>query len=380
MASQDATRSRNVRPRAVGLAMILLIALPLTGSSAHAREQAEVGMSQTGYYTNTQDPSQVSGEAIADVLCQVPSPDPRTCLDPGGVVGATPGWPRNDNYLYVARIGGEDDAYGYATVDLFAVPFGATILGLDYEFQVEAEGDTGTLNFDPEDPHVMLCLVTEDWVGADGGPWDDRPSHDCGVSAGIELVDDEVRQEDDPQTGTDRDRRVITYRADLMPMAAEWGEGSPNYGVAFVPDEDAPDNWQVAVRSPFIAEDAMRAFVEFDPPEPIELDLDLDDEPREPVTSPRFVDEFVEEDPPPATTRPFRVERDEPEPQTRRVRRALPESDPHTPWWVWLVLPLGVGTLATVGRGLAAPAPVEHTRIGPVSRLLRKKGPTEGGD
>ncbi len=362
--------------RILACSIAFLIVLAPAGP-AHAQEEAESGATQTGYYTQTQDPTKVAGAPIADVLCEVPSPDPRTCLNPALIIGATPGWPRQDNYVYTARIAGDDDTYGYAIPDLFVVPFGATILALEFEFQVEAHEDVGTLDpeFDPDNPHIRLCLVTEEWVGIDSGPWEERPDHDCAVEAAIEKIGEEVRSEPDPRTEVERDRDIVIYKADLMPMAAVWATDTPNNGIAFVPTTDAPDNYQIAVRTSAQAPDAMVTRVTFDPP-PTQV---LDAPPLASFDDPGFDTTF--EDVPSGgstttVTQPetgaFQVPEQEEGPA--QVRRALGTPEPRTPWWVWTVFPLGIAVMGTLGRGLTTTAPLATAgRLGPVGRLMERR-------
>lgn len=364
------------------LAPMLILLLPASRATA---EVASASISEAGYYTRTEDPTRTGGAAAAGVACQVPSPDPRTCLNPGQITGGTPGYPRKDNYVYVARFNGADDAYGFAKIDLTSIPFDAVVKDVGFEFQVEASAETGTVGFNAEEPGIRLCLVTSDWAGADAGPFDSRPSTDCAATAGIKKIGHGTRTEFDPSQNRERTRDILIYRADLLPMAAEWAKGRENYGVAFLPAPGAPANFQAAIRGPGVAPDAMTAAITFEGgSSPLdELIAAAEAELAAGDSGTAFGDSSLAGDAvslgsagDSAPTFSVAAPKEEPRGLSGvRVARSIGR----TPWWVWLALPLGLGTLYMLALGVTAAAPVEASarRAGPVSKLMERR-PTRG--
>ena len=180
-----------LRGGVVGLGLALV--LPLGGGAI--AETATLQPSPTGYYTKTQDPFRTVGAPVGEAACSVPSPDPRTCLNPGQLTGGTPGYPRQDNYVYVATINGDDDSHGVIGVPLFSVPPGSKITSLFLDYFVENEASAGTIQFDPDSPAMQFCLNTEGFAGQDSAPYESRPDTDCGTQATPKKVKEEERTE-----------------------------------------------------------------------------------------------------------------------------------------------------------------------------------------
>src|SRR5687767_13881157 len=86
--------------RGAVVGFVLAAVLPFAPDAGAAN--AELQPNPTGYYTKTQDPFKTISGPLRDSLCGLPSPDPRTCVDPSQLTGGTPGYPRKDNYIYVA--------------------------------------------------------------------------------------------------------------------------------------------------------------------------------------------------------------------------------------------------------------------------------------
>lgn len=326
------------------------------------------GVAQTGWFTRTQDPTKTAGQEGTTATCLIP-PNPSLpaggghCLNVGAITGGTPGYPRKDNYLYVARINSQDDAHAFVEIDLSGIPFGAVVRGMSFEFQVENETDVGTINVDVNRPGVRACLVITEWVGGESGNWDFKPSTDCTVTAAVAKLKEETRQEPDPSSGANRPRRVVTYGIDLLPMAAVWAEDKPNYGIAFQPTTDAGGNYQVAFRTPSgIAPDAMVARVTYDPPEEPEFGDSGDFESGLPSFG-----GFTTGGAPVPGTGAFSVE-----PPARAAAPVRAVSNPVTPWWVWLILPVGLAGLAAIARAAVADVVIED-RVGPVTRLMQQR-------
>jgi hypothetical protein len=317
---------------------------------ALAQNSTKATVSQTSYYTRTQDPTRAAGGV-------------------GLVTGSTPGWPRKDNYLYVARIAVEDDSYAYVNFDLTSLPFGARITSMTFKFRIENEADVGTAGFDPNKPGLKLCLVTSDWVGGEAGAFEKKPESDCGVTTGVTLLGEETRSEPDPSGGPDRQRKLVNYSADLMPMAANWGSDKPNYGISFQPAaaKEEAHTFQVALRTPGAAggidPEAMVAEISYESGGEEFSSSFFGD-----VGSPSFGSISggdVGYSPPESgafSTAPS------PGPEAK----AAGEAGPKTPWWVWSIVPILLGGLALLARIATADVAISR-RVGPMTRLLGRR-------
>ncbi len=357
--------SRRIRiARAALVGVVLMLVLPVGGSTDAA--EATLQPSPTGYYTATQDPFKTISAPVGEALCSVPSPDPRTCLNPAQLTGGTPGYPRRDNYGYVATLLGNEDADTVVGVPLFSIPLGATINSLVLDFFVENEPNAGTLNFTPEEPHMQLCLIKEGWAGQDGAAIEARPDTDCGVNAEPKYVKSEERSEM-TEEGVPQDVTLELYTVDLMPMANAWANGQENNGVMIRPTADAPTVFEAAIRTPGIAPDGMTIKVSYDAPAPTPL------APAAPTeNAPTFGDNDAPaaEEPEPS----FEVPEASP-PAEDEVVAAPVNTKVTTPWWTFLALPFGLAMLAALGRGTAAEASgATESRAGPVSKLMNRGG------
>lgn len=323
-----------------------------------AQQQATVVLAQSGYFTKTIDPTKTAGGEVEGVIG----------VNPSGVTGGTPGWPRRDNYVYVARINGDDDAHGFVSLDLFALPFGAVVHSMLFDFEVENEEEAGTAFLNVENPGIRLCLVTTDWAAGDAGPWEQKPETDCSVTAGVtKLEERQVTQPD--QQGTDQVRNVVVYRADILPMATEWGKDRANYGFSFEPTVDAPTNFQVAIRTPSgVAPEAMVGRVGYDAPED-----DFESFPSDLATGSFGFAESSALGPTEPIGGAFTVAPPEPGGPVR----TLPVSSPVTPWWVWSIFPLGLVGLVFLARAATAEVSVA-SRVGPVTRLMQRRAAGRG--
>lgn len=316
-----------------------------------------------GYFTQTQDPFRTAGGQAGSVLCALPSPDPRTCVNPAQVTGGTPGFPRKDNYLYVAQVNGNTDAIGVSDVPLFTLPLGSEITEIKMRFQVENDPEVGTVGFVSTNPGIEVCLATEGFAGQDAGPYDGRPATDCAISSLPKFVSTKGE--------------IITYEVDLAPMAAAWASGRENFGVVFLPEPMAPDTFEAAIQSPAINSTGIVINVTFTPgagfaDEPFTVDETALGESFAfgPSTSDASFGDgaamvSVGSSGGTPRTSALKSGRDS---APRRARN---------PWWIFASIPIGLGVLGAMARGVTSP--IQETlveRSGPVSRLMNRRTST----
>ncbi|MEX0875597.1 MAG: hypothetical protein WD646_14280 [Actinomycetota bacterium] len=342
------------------VAGLILVTFLSFGGPKAAGAQETLRPSPTGYFTRTQDPLITAGSALGVAACALGVPE--VCLDPSAIVGGSPVYIREDNYVYVARILGNDDAVGTIGVPLFSVPLGSKIQSLALEFAVDDMLDVGTLLFTPDNPGLMFCLVKDGWAGEDGALWDTQPPRDCSVQSQPVKLREEQLQETTGE-GVPRVTTLVRYRVDLMPMARAWAAGQLNNGIMAVPTPDAPDTFEVAFRPP--AGGGMTIKVTYDPPPPLAAAPAPDAfDTTEPAAPASFGGDAA---PPAEPAPPFTVAEPETEP-----RRAAAKTG--TPWWVYLALPIGFAVLAGMSRGVAQPIRTDQrTKRGPVGRLMERR-------
>jgi len=340
------------------VAGLILAAFVSVGSPSASGAQESIRPQPTGYFTRTQDPLVTAGTTLGTVLCSLGVPD--VCLDPSAIIGTSPVSIRADNYVYVARLVGTDDAVGLIGVPLFSLPFGSEVNSLSLEFHVDNMLDVGTFLFTPDDPGLQFCLATEGSAGEDGAPWDAQPTHDCSVQARPVKVSEQQLQETTGE-GVPRVTTLVKYRVDLMPMARAWAAGKENNGVMVLPAPDAPNTFEAAIRP--ARDNGMVVRVDYDAPPPLAAAPDAFG-----TTQPAAQTSFGGNGSAPAESPPpFTVA----EPDTGSAPATARTG---TPWWVYLSLPLGLAVLAALSRGVAEPVTVDsRTRRGPVGRLMERR-------
>ena len=336
----------------------------------------DIGMSQTGYYTRQADPSKTISDNGTVLTCLIPSnpippaPSPK-CAATGPLTGGTGFLNRKDNYIYAAKINNEDHAYGFVAVDLASLPFGSTLSALDFIFEVENEVEVGTTTFVKETPRLRLCMATSEWVGGDAGAWDLKPTLSPTVCSDPVYKADAERPAPDPADPTTR--TVHIYSVDLMNMASVWASGKDNFGFSIQPTTDAPVDYQVAIRGPGVAQGAMVAKISYEAPPPdASFGLGIDEGSLEDPGVASFGGGFSEESSE-VVDQPFSVDPAAVSGTTGGPIRAAGASTPRTPWYVWLVLPLGLAGLVLLGQAATAEVVAESGRIGPVGRLMRQR-------
>jgi hypothetical protein len=334
-----------------------LAAVVSVGSPSASGAQESIRPQPTGYFTRTQDPLVTAGTTLGTVLCSLGVPD--VCLDPSAIIGTSPVSVRADNYVYVARLVGTDDAVGVIGVPLFSLPFGSKVNSLSLEFHVDNMLDVGTFLFTPDNPGLQFCMATEGYAGEDGAAWDSQPTYDCAVQARPVKVSEEQLQETTGE-GVPRVTTLVKYRVDLMPMARAWAAGKENNGVVVRPAQDAPNSFEAAIRP--AANNRMVINVNYDAPPPLAVPA----APAFNTTQPAAQTSFGGTEGPAETPPPFTVA----EPQTDTTPAKAKSG---TPWWVYLALPIGLAVLAAMSRGVAEPITVDHAaRRGPVGRLMER--------
>ncbi len=339
------------------VAGLILAAFISVGSPRASGAQESIRPQPTGYFTRTQDPLITAGTTLGTVLCSLGVPD--VCLDPSAIIGSAPVSIRADNYVYAARLLGTDDAVGLIGVPLFSLPFGSKVNSLTLEFNVDNMLDVGTFLFTPDNPGLVLCMVTEGSAGEDGAAWDTQPTHDCSVQAKPVKVGEQQLQETTGE-GVPRITTLVKYRVDLMPMARAWAAGKENNGVMVLPAPDAPNSFEAAIRPS--AKGGMVVNVNYEAPPPLAAPaVEAFD-----TTKPAAQSSFGGSDAPASSPPPFTVA----EPETAKPAKAKTG----TPWWIYLVLPLGLAVLAAMSRGVVEPVRADQrTKRGPVGRLMERR-------
>jgi hypothetical protein len=260
--------------------------------------------------------------------------------------------------LYVAKLANQPDSYAFVSLDLSPLPFAARISAITFEFRVENELETGTAGFDVNKPGLRLCLVTSEWAGGEGGSFDQKPNSDCSVTTGVTFLGEETRNDPSGQP-----RKVVNYSADLLSMAGNWAADKPNYGFSIEPTEDAPADYQVAIRTPTgMDPEAMIARLSYESEEDFSSGFFGD------VSSPSFGSitgsDFSYSAP---ETGAFSTA-----PSPGPEAKAAGEAGPKTPWWVWSIIPVLLGGLALLARIATADVAISP-RVGPMTRLLARR-------
>jgi len=229
---------------------------------------------------------------------------------------------------------------------------------------------------------IELCAVTGAWTAGPSQDATTQPARDCVFGAnGVYDADDE------------------TYTFDISLLVQAWLDGNtPNEGIYLGPigaenlafgDPDTSTNWQVSLGAKDAQDAAQRPRIRYS------FSEGFGDETFEEITEELAIDDMgtIEEDfggvveatdpfaasfdttslgggtPSVITTRP---------PAPRPVLRGTlaAQSRPHTPWWVWLLLPTGVALAYAFGRSLEQVPPTGREGRGALSRLMATAPPT----
>lgn len=133
--------------------------------------------------------------------------------------------------LHVGVAAGQETARTYLLPDLSLVPPGMSFGSTTMTIPVATGTTDGTQS--PDTAHVIACLVTAPFADGADGSTQTPPKADCSVS--------------DPAS---YDAKTSTLRVVLSAITAAWSQGSPELGVALVPDTKAvqqTDAWHIAI-------------------------------------------------------------------------------------------------------------------------------------
>lgn len=157
------------------------------------------------------------------------SEDP-ACSGPAGCPfqPAAPADPYPENTLHVGATAGRQDSATFVTFARTGIPFDAELADGTAILPV-ASSDAGT--FQPEEAHLVACLVTEPFKPVQGGPPEEVPKVDCTTSS--EAV---LQAEADP----------AHFRVDLAPFIARWNAGVPDNGIGLLAGDGSEGRWHVA--------------------------------------------------------------------------------------------------------------------------------------
>jgi hypothetical protein len=311
----------------------------------------------------------------------------------------TPASPISPGHLGVSMKAGQSDMRAYMLFDLSSIPLGSTVGSMVVTFTVSRSDPSntehttehtsnplGSPDQQPKAPATMndsgaridACLVTVGWGEAEGAPPADRNADDPTTP---------VPTEPDAHGGIDKGTCVhgknntTTWTFDITPMAKKWVSGAVfNNGFALLPVGGTVDTWTVelhgayyanAVQNPATGETSSQVFVGHAEEAKARLDY-IAAAVQVPVTVPAAVPPSLSSGPslvsaptPPASVPPA------PAPPTPQAPQPVAQSGGSTPWYVWLVLPLGLFGFVTVSRVLGSESLDSGNRVAQVLRERR---------
>ena len=231
-------------------------------------------------------------------------------------------------------------------------------------FESLVAGDTALANFDPTG--IEVCIVRTAFVAGTSQDPANRPQADCLVGA----------------TGT-RDADAGTWTFDIAPIVQEWVDGAPNEGIYFGPlgaqnvaygDPDPSTNFQVSLKTAADPATGPRAVVATGEKPPDYVDtgdgggvlgetLGGDGGPVDNVST------FGS----PLGTTPAATDLDTSGGAPAAVSRTVPTGKAVTPWWLWLLLPIGVAGCYALAQALDATPEAASRRAGAMTRLVEAR-------
>ena len=232
---------------------------------------------------------------------------------------------------------------------------------------------------------IELCAVTAAWPAGESLDATTQPARDCVFGAnGVFDADDE------------------TYTFDLSLLVQAWLDGTaPNEGVYLGPigadnlafgDPDTSTNWQVSLGAKDAADEAERPKIRYafsegfgddgSTFEDLTGEMTLDDTGTltedfgavVPATDPFSSTSFDSSALAGGTASPTTQVA---EPSARPVLRGTlaAQSRPRSPWWLWLLLPTGLGLAYMFSRSLEQVPPTGREGRGALSRLMASAPP-----
>jgi hypothetical protein len=225
-------------------------------------------------------------------------------------------------------------------------------------------GNPALTNFEPTG--IEACLIRTTFVAGPSQDSANRPQADCLVGA----------------TGT-RDAAAGTWTFDIAPIVQAWVDGAPNEGIYLGPlgaqnvaygDPDPSTNFQVSLTTGTDPATAPRAIVATGEKPPEFGDVATGDSGGvlgDSLAGP--VDNVSTFGAPLGSAATVGSVNTAPgaSPVPASKQRTLP--DPSTPWWLWLLVPLGVAGCYALAQALDATPEAATRRAGAMTRLVEAR-------
>jgi hypothetical protein len=329
---------------------------------------------------------------------QLPSQIPGLCPSAGGS-GARPISP---GHLGIGLKAGQPDMRSYVMFDLSFIPLGSTLHSMVVTFTVSrsdagnqqhttehAANPLGSPDTQPKTPATLndsgaaidACLVTVGWGSTEGAPPADLDPNNPGKTVPTEP---EARNGVDKKTCVHGKNHTSTWTFDITPLAQKWVSGAVfNNGFALLPVVSGPaDTWTVelhgayysnAIQNPATGDQTTQVFVA--PNE--EAKAKLGYIPAKTPTTP--LQPGSGSALPPAVAKPPSIvspPSSQPSaipsltPPAPQAQRPVAQGRGSTPWYVWLLLPMGLLGFVTVSRALGSESPQSGNRV---AELLRER-------
>ena len=310
----------------------------------------------------------------------IPPPIPGLCPN----ASATAAAPISPGHLGISLKAGMSDMRSYVMFDLSTIPLGSTVNSMVVTFTVSRSDSSNTQHTtehaanplgppdqQPKAPATVndsgaaidACIVTVGWGNAEGAPPADRDANDPTTPIPTEPIE---RNGVDKTNCVHGKNNTSTWTFDLTPFAQKWVSGAVfNNGIALLPVASGPaDTWTVelhgayyanAIQNPATGAQTIQVYVSH--AEEVKAKLDYI---AAKIATPALP-------PPPPAAAPSI-----PAPQSLVGPSSAPSAiptlapptvqtpisttrpPPSTPWYVWLLLPVGLFGFVTVSRALGS--------------------------
>ena len=158
------------------------------------------------------------------------------------------------NTLHVGVAGGQETARTYVLPDLFSLPVGATATDGVMTLPVDAANSDGTVAADSAT--MLACLAIAPFADGTAGASSAPPKVDCKTSAKAKY-----------------DAKKGVFTVDLTPFFKAWSSGTPQLGIALLPDasKSSPtETWHVTFNGRKLAgKKHIESDVIYTPPPPV---------------------------------------------------------------------------------------------------------------